>query len=57
MSLSKEAPVAENETDSTEMTIRQIVKGCEPMGNLDHLLIDDLTEEDEDQFFGILEDL
>lgn len=57
MSLSKEAPVAENETDSTEMTIWQIINACEPMGNLGHLLIGDVTEEDEDQFFGVLEDL
>jgi hypothetical protein len=36
-----------------EVTIGQIINSCEPMGNLDNLLIDDLTEDDEDQFFGL----
>jgi hypothetical protein len=35
----------------------QIIEGTEPMGDLGELLIDDLTEGDEDQVFGILEDL
>jgi len=42
---------------SAEQTIEEIIERCEPMGNLDDLVIDDLTEEDEDEFFGILEDL
>ena len=42
---------------SSEVTIEQIIERCEPMGNLDDLLIDDLTEGDEDRFFGILEDV
>lgn len=33
---------------SADVTIEQIIERCEPMGNLDDLLIDDLTEEDED---------
>lgn len=40
-----------------EVTIEEIIERCEPMGNLDDLLIDDLTEQDEDRFFGILEDV
>lgn len=49
-----------NSTDSAasaEVTIEQIIESCEPMGNLDSQLIDDLTEDDEDKFFGILEDV
>ncbi len=42
---------------TADLTIEQIIERCEPMGNLDDLLIDDLTEEDEDKFFGILEDV
>ena len=46
-----------NVTNSAELTIEQIIERCMPMGRLDKLLIDDLTEEDEDEFFGILEDV
>lgn len=42
---------------SADQTIEQIIERCEPMGNLDDLVIDDLTEDDEDKFFGILEDV
>jgi len=42
---------------SVDVTIEQIIGRCEPMGSLDELVIDDLTEEDEDKFFGILEDV
>jgi len=42
---------------SADQSIEQIIERCEPMGNLDDLVIDDLTEEDEDEFFGILEDV
>lgn len=42
---------------SADQTIEQIIERCEPMGDLDDLVIDDLTEEDEDKFFGILEDV
>lgn len=42
---------------SADQTIEQIIERCEPMGNLDELVIDDLTEDDEDEFFGILEDV
>jgi hypothetical protein len=55
---STEMPVSkENVTNSTEATIEQIIERCKPMGGLDKLLIDDLNEEDEDEFFGILEDV
>lgn len=40
-----------------DRTIAQIIERCEPMGKLDGLVIDDLTEEDEGEFFGILENL
>ncbi|MEP1124740.1 MAG: hypothetical protein ABJH68_12720 [Ilumatobacter sp.] len=46
-----------NETNSADVTIRQIIERCKPMGSLDKLLVNDLTEEDEDEFFGILEDV
>ena len=42
---------------SSDPTIEQIIEGCEPMGNLNDLLIEDLTEEDEERFFGILEEI
>jgi hypothetical protein len=45
----------ENVTNSVEVTIEQIIDRCTPMGSLDKLVIDDLTEKDEDEFFGILE--
>lgn len=45
------------ETNSApaELTIEQIIERCSPMGNLDGLVINDLTEADEDKFFGVLE--
>jgi hypothetical protein len=46
-----------NMTNSADVTIEQIIERCKPMGGLDKLLIDDLNEEDEDEFFGILEDV
>lgn len=38
------------------MTIADVLRGVEPMGDLRRFAIDDLTPEDEDEFFGILED-
>lgn len=38
------------------MTIAEVLRGLEPMGELRRFAIDDLTPEDEDEFFGILED-
>jgi len=39
------------------VTIQQIIDDCEPMGDLGRLLVSDLTQEDEDTFFGVLEEL
>lgn len=41
---------------SQPMTIADVLRGVEPMGDLRRFAIDDLTPEDEDEFFGILED-
>ena len=38
-------------------TIAEVLRGVEPMGDLRQFSIDDLTPEDEDEFFGILEDV
>ncbi len=38
-------------------TIAEVLRGVEPMGDLRQFAIDDLTPEDEDEFFGILEDV
>ena len=40
---------------NTPMTIADILRGIEPMGDLRQFAIDDLTPEDEDEFFRILE--
>ena len=42
---------------SGDQTIAAIIERCHPMGDLTDLVIDDLTEEGEDEFFGILEDV
>ena len=36
-------------------TIAEVLHGIEPMGDLRQFAIDDLTPEDEDEFFRILE--
>ncbi len=41
---------------SQPMTISDVLRGVEPMGDLRRFAIEDLTPEDEDEFFGILED-
>jgi hypothetical protein len=41
---------------STPATIAEILRGIEPMGDLGLFLIDDLTPEEEDEFFSALED-
>ena len=38
-------------------TIAEILLGIEPMGDLRQFAIGDLKPEDEDEFFGILEDV
>ena len=40
----------------TPTTIAEVLQGIEPMGDLRQFAIDDLTPEDEDEFFRILED-
>lgn len=53
--------MTDNETPGSKprasVTIQQIIDACKPMGDLDSLLIPDLTEEDEGTFFGVLEQL
>ncbi len=39
----------------TPTTIAEVLQGIEPMGDLRQFVIDDLTPEDEDEFFRILE--
>ncbi|MGH9113485.1 MAG: hypothetical protein ACRDZN_14490 [Acidimicrobiales bacterium] len=36
--------------------IAEVLRGVEPMGDLGRFAIDDLTPDDEAEFFGILED-
>jgi hypothetical protein len=37
-------------------TIAEVLKDLEPMGDLSRFAIDDLTPDEEDEFFKILED-
>jgi len=37
-------------------TIAEVLQGVAPMGGLGRFVIDDLTPEEEDEFFRILED-
>lgn len=39
----------------TPTTIAEVLHGTEPMGDLRQFAIDDLTPDDEDEFFRILE--
>lgn len=39
----------------TPTTLAELLQGIEPMGDLRQFAIDDLTPEDENEFFGILE--
>ncbi len=41
----------------TPTTIAEVLQDIEPMGDLRQFAIDDLTPEDEDEFFRILEDV
>ncbi len=41
---------------SRPTTIAQVLQGLEPMGDLRQFVIDDMTPEEEDAFFRILED-
>ena len=46
----------DREPNRPRTTIADIVRDLEPMGDLSRFAVDDLTAEDEDKFFGILED-
>lgn len=53
--------MSDNATDhetgpKTPTTIAEVLQEIEPMGDLRQFAIDDLTPEDEDEFFRILED-
>lgn len=37
-------------------TIEEVLKDLQPIGDLDRFAIDDLTPDEEDEFFKILED-
>lgn len=37
-------------------TVAEVIEVLEPMGSLSRFVIDDLTPEEEDEFFRILED-
>lgn len=37
-------------------TIAEVLQGGQPMGDLSRFMIDDLTPEEEDEFFRILEE-
>ncbi len=43
-------------TPSTPATIAEIIRDVEPMGDLGRFLIEDMTPEEEDEFFAVLED-
>ncbi|HWL42207.1 MAG TPA: hypothetical protein VNQ73_04635 [Ilumatobacter sp.] len=38
------------------LTVADVLADLEPMGDLSRFVIDDLTPEDEDLFFGVLDD-
>ena len=44
-------------TKPVETTLDDLIARARPMGDLSRFIIDDLTEEDEQQFFSILADL
>lgn len=41
---------------TTPTTIAEVIRDVEPMGDLSRFVIEDLTPEEEDEFFRILED-
>ncbi len=49
--------IANRDTGPNRRTnIVDVLRDVEPMGDLRRFAIDDLTPDDEDEFFGILED-
>jgi hypothetical protein len=47
---------ADQQPASGPSTIDEVLEGLEPMGDLSRFAIDDLTADEEDEFFRILED-
>ena len=43
-------------TASLQPTLAELIARAKPMGDLSRFIIDDLTEDDEDEFFAILAD-
>lgn len=41
---------------SEPSTVAEVLEGLEPMGDLSRFAVDDLTPDEEDEFFRILED-
>ena len=48
---------AEDFGHASPVTIAEIVERVQPMGDLGRFAIDDLTADEEDEFFAILEDV
>lgn len=46
---------AKQPSSPSSPTIDDILRDLQPMGDLDRFLIDDMTPEEEDEFFSILE--
>lgn len=46
---------ARQPSSSSTPTMDEILRDLEPMGDLSRFLIDDMTPEEEDEFFSILE--
>jgi hypothetical protein len=51
-----DSTASEPSSASGPATIAEIVRDREPMGDLGRFLIEDMTPEEEDEFFGVLED-
>lgn len=45
-----------DDASNAPMTVADVLRGVEPMGDLRQFAIDDLTPDDEEEFFRILED-
>ncbi len=49
-------PIANTPPTAAPTKIDEVLEGLEPMGDLDQFAIKDLTPQDEEEFFRILED-
>ena len=45
---------AARQSGAGPITLAEVLQGIEPMGDLRQFVIDDLTPEDEDEFFRVL---